>query len=189
MRTLLVDNYDSYTYNLFQLLAAVNGEPPLVVRNDQLTWPEFLALDVTNVVISPGPGRPEHERDFGICARILAEAVVPVLGVCLGHQGLGMVYGGNRLWRHPKSCTDASTRCTMMVPLCSLACRRASRPCATIRLWSLPGYPADLRCTAWTADGVIMGLCHRERPLWGVQFHLNLSVRNTGSRSCETSAT
>ena len=170
MRTLLVDNYDSYTYNLFQLLAAVNDEPPLVVRNDQLTWPEFLALDVTNVVISPGPGRPERERDFGICARILAEAVVPVLGVCLGHQGLGMVFGG-AIVAAPEIMHG---RIDAIYHDGADLFRGVPQGFDAVRYHSLvvaPDIPRSLQRTAWTADGVIMGLRHRHRPLWGVQFH------------------
>src|SRR5688572_10439247 len=93
MRTLLIDNYDSYTYNLFQLLAEINGQQPIVVRNNQLEWDSLTQLQIDNIVISPGPGRPDNERDFGMCRRALHEATIPILGVCLGHQGLGDVYG------------------------------------------------------------------------------------------------
>ena len=84
MRTLLIDNYDSFTFNLFHLLGEVNGDEPIVMRNDELTWEELAALPVDNVVISPGPGRPEHERDVGVSLEALRRAEVPVLGVCLG---------------------------------------------------------------------------------------------------------
>src|SRR5687767_10493170 len=94
MRTLIIDNYDSFTFNLFQLLATINGDEPVVVRNDQLTWAELAAQRFDNIVISPGPGRPERRGDFGICGEALREARVPVLGVCLGHQGLAVAYGG-----------------------------------------------------------------------------------------------
>lgn len=170
MRTLLVDNYDSYTYNLYQLIARVNGGAPLVVRNDALTWDAFLALGVDNVVISPGPGRPDNPRDFGICARILEEAMVPVLGVCLGHQGLGMVYGGAVIGapRIMHGRIDAMYHdgqgLFVGVP----------QGFPAVRYHSLvvdPDLPACLERTAWNADGVVMGLRHRDRPLWGVQFH------------------
>jgi len=93
LKTLLIDNYDSFTYNLFQLLAEANGEEPRVVRNDGAAWAELAGGDFDNVVISPGPGRPDHPKDFGVCADAIREAEVPVLGVCLGHQGIGHVAG------------------------------------------------------------------------------------------------
>src|SRR2546423_3399493 len=83
MRTLLIDNYDSFTFNLFHLLGEVNGDEPIVRRNDELPWEELAALPVDNIVISPGPGRPEHDRDVGVSLDALKRAEVPVLGVCL----------------------------------------------------------------------------------------------------------
>src|SRR3978361_2043007 len=98
MRTLLIDNYDSFTYNLFQLLAEANGDEPIVVRNDQASWAELEELEFDNTLVSsPGPGSPEHDGDFGVCADAIREAKVPLLGVCLGHQGLTWVHGGKVL--------------------------------------------------------------------------------------------
>jgi anthranilate synthase/aminodeoxychorismate synthase-like glutamine amidotransferase len=94
MSTLLIDNYDSYTYNVFHLLAAVSGEEPIVVRNDIVSWRALLRWDFDAIVLSPGPGRPERWHDFGVCADILRSSDVPVLGVCLGHQGLGHLLNG-----------------------------------------------------------------------------------------------
>src|SRR5918992_4277159 len=94
MRTLLIDNYDSFTFNLFHLLGEVNGDEPIVVRNDELPWEELAAFPVDNIVISPGPGRPDRERDVGVSLDALSRADVPVLGVCLGHQALAHVAGG-----------------------------------------------------------------------------------------------
>ena len=94
MRTLLIDNYDSYTFNLFHLLGEVNDEEPIVVRNDDLPWDELAALHPDNIVISPGPGRPEHPRDAGVSLDVLRHAEDRHLGVCLGHQDLAYVYGG-----------------------------------------------------------------------------------------------
>ena len=94
MKSLLIDNYDSFTYNLFQLLSEANGEEPIVVRNDELSWEELAATrDFDNIVISPGPGNPDREADFGVCADAIRHAEVPLLGVCLGHQGLCSAYG------------------------------------------------------------------------------------------------
>src|SRR4029079_13020569 len=95
MLTLLIDHYDSFTYNLFQLLASVNGREPLVVRNDEASWAELEQLDFDNVVISPGPGRPERAGDFGVCTEAIRRCERPLLGVCLGMQGLGWMEGGN----------------------------------------------------------------------------------------------
>ena len=94
MKTLLIDNYDSYTYNLFQLIAEVNGEEPVVILNDAPAdaIPDLAEFD--NAVVSPGPGHPAQARDFGISARMLAGSTVPVLGVCLGHQGIALGEGG-----------------------------------------------------------------------------------------------
>lgn len=88
MRTLLIDNYDSFTYNLYQYLAACNGEAPVVVRNDEMLWTEVEALHFDNIVISPGPGRPQRARDLGLSGDALRFAKVPILGVCLGHQAI-----------------------------------------------------------------------------------------------------
>jgi len=93
LKTLLIDNYDSFTYNLFQLLAEANGEEPFVVANDACDWQQLQRLRFDNVVISPGPGRPEREADFGVCADVIRHSPTPLLGVCLGHQGLCWVHG------------------------------------------------------------------------------------------------
>jgi para-aminobenzoate synthetase len=177
MRTLLIDNYDSYTFNLFHLLGEVNGSEPVVVRNDELAWDELAALGADNVVISPGPGRPEHARDVGVSLAALNRAEVPVLGVCLGHQALAHVAGGTvehapevmhgRLSpiHHDGSGLFAG------IPQGFLAVRYHSLVVGTV--------PGELRVSAWTPDGVIMGLEHRARPLFGVQFHPeSVSTRN-----------
>lgn len=103
VRTLLIDNYDSYTYNVYQELSIINGVPPLVVRNDEWSWEEIChylykerAFD--NIVISPGPGSPTCPGDIGVCLRLLLECRdIPILGVCLGHQALGYVHGAQIL--------------------------------------------------------------------------------------------
>src|ERR671914_1267455 len=169
MRTLLIDNYDSFTFNLFHLLGEVNGEEPIVVRNDELPWEELAALRVDNIVISPGPGRPDRERDVGVSLDALRCAAVPVLGVCLGHQALGHVTGG--AIDHAPEVMHGR-----LSPI-----RHDGRGLfegipqgfAAVRYHSLVvcAVPAALRLTAWTPDGVVMGLEHRARPLWGLQFH------------------
>ncbi len=93
MHTLLVDNHDSYTFNLFQLISVVNGTDPVVFANDDPALAEVSVAEFDNIVISPGPGRPQEARDLGHVGDLLARATVPVLGVCLGHQALGHVAG------------------------------------------------------------------------------------------------
>ena len=170
MKTLLLDNYDSYTYNLFQLLAEVNGESPLVIKNDQIQWTEVAALQFDNIVISPGPGTPENERDFGICRDALRFADVPVLGVCLGHQGLGVAFGAS-VRRAPQ---PMHGRRSEIFHDHSELFAGVPQGISVVRYHSLivdrPA-PRPLEEVAWTADGILMALRHRTRPLWGVQFH------------------
>jgi para-aminobenzoate synthetase len=169
MRTLLIDNYDSYTFNLFHLLGEVNGEEPIVVRNDELPWSDLAGLDPDNVVISPGPGRPERPRDAGVSLDVLRHAQVPVLGVCLGHQALAYVSGGTiehaREVMHGRLSPIHHDRSTLFagIPQGFLAVRYHSLVVGAV--------PRALRVTAWTPDGVIMALEHGARALFGVQFH------------------
>ena len=170
MKTLLIDNYDSFTFNLFQYLAEINGELPIVVRNDEMSWSEVAALKVDNIVISPGPGRPELEKDFGICRQAILESDLPILGVCLGHQGIGHFFGGNV--RHAPRVMHG--RLSDVLHEGDGIFHGLPSPLRAVRYHSLvvdPKLPEVLQATAWTSDGVLMGLAHRSRPIWGVQFH------------------
>src|SRR3954462_4754186 len=179
MRTLLIDNYDSFTFNLFQLLAAVNREDPIVVRNDEATWAELEGLDFDNVVIWPGRGRPEHPKDFGVCKDAIEAAEVPLLGVCLGHQGLAHFWG--RAVVHAPEVMHG--RLSAVFHDESPLYAGIPQGFQVVRYHSLcvaQPVPACFEVTSWTADAVVMGVAHRERPLWGVQFHPESICTNDG---------
>jgi para-aminobenzoate synthetase len=183
MRSLLIDNYDSFTWNLFQLLAEVNGSEPLVVRNDEMGWQELERLEFDNVVISPGPGRPERKADFGVCADVIRHCERPLLGVCLGLQGMGWVEGG-RVERAPKpmhgrvaTIEHDGTALFAGIPSPFQATRYHSLALAR-------PLPPTLRETA-TADGIPMAIEHRKRPQWAVQFHPESIATEHGKRLLE----
>ncbi|HAC66173.1 MAG TPA: aminodeoxychorismate synthase component I [Cyanothece sp. UBA12306] len=171
MKTLLIDNYDSYTFNLYQLIATVNSEPPFVIHNDQISWQDLTQLDFDNVVISPGPGHPASEQDFGICKIVLQRLEKPILGVCLGHQGLGHVFGGTV--SHAPEVRHG--RISHIYHQKSDLFNKIPSPFSAVRYHSLivnqTDLPDCLEIIAWTEDRLIMGLRHRQKPIFGVQFH------------------
>jgi para-aminobenzoate synthetase len=170
MSTLLVDNYDSYTYNVFHLLAAVSGEEPIVVHNDMVSWRALSRWDFDAIVLSPGPGRPERWHDFGVCSDILRSSEIPVLGICLGHQGLGYVLDGIV----SSAPMVMHGRLSQVQHLDSGLFAGIPQDFSVVRYHSLAvtgPLGSEGRVTAWTDDGVVMGIEHRSRPLWGVQFH------------------
>ncbi len=171
MRILLIDNYDSYTFNLFHLIASIDGAEPMVARNDAITWEEIRSLDLDAVVISPGPGHPARTRDLGICADIIRHSDIPVLGVCLGHQALAWLCGSDvrpaprarhghlSLIRHDGTGLFEG----IMQNFVAVRYHSLCVPAETLS--------SELAVTAWAEDDVVMGLRHKTRPLWGVQFH------------------
>ena len=166
---LLIDNYDSFTYNLFQYLSEL-GEQVVVKRNDKVSIAEINEMAPERIVISPGPSTPLHA---GISNDIFRQygSSVPILGVCLGHQCLGYSYGGTfgqaSKIMHGKSSAIFHNDQGVFKGL--------SSPFFAIRYHSLvvnrDGLPDCLEITAWTDDGTIMGLKHRDFPVEGVQFH------------------
>ena len=170
MTTLLIDNHDSNTFNLFQLLAVVEGAEPVVVRNDETDWASLQAERFSQCVISAGPGRPDRSRDFGLSLSALAQADLPVLGVCLGHQGLVLAHGGEvdaapqPMHGRRSRIYHADSELFRGIPQGFLAVRYHS-------LSAREPLPETLEVTARTASGTVMAVRHRERPHWGVQFH------------------
>jgi para-aminobenzoate synthetase len=169
MRTLLIDNHDSFTFNLFHYLAEVNGREPVVIANDD---PRFRLSDLRrfdNVVISPGPGRPQRAADFGLCRSVVEHADIPLLGVCLGHQGLCLAHGASVGLVTPRHGVVDDVRHTGVDVFAGLP-----SPLPVVRYHSLAvsDLPPSLEPIAWSAsDDVLMGVRHRSRPAWGVQFH------------------
>jgi para-aminobenzoate synthetase component II len=168
-RLFMVDNYDSFTYNLVQLLAAAGAEVA-VARNDRATVAEIEAWKPTHVVVSPGPGVPQQA---GISMDVIAHfggVGVPVLGVCLGHQSIAEVYGGMvRRGAAPVHGKTAAIEHDGRGLYAGLP-----QPFTATRYHSLivdDELPADLELTAWTDGGVVMGIRHRTFPVEGVQFH------------------
>ncbi len=166
---LVIDNYDSFTYNLVHYLAELGAEVD-VRRNDALTVSEALALKPQAILLSPGPCTP---NEAGICLDLIAAAPenMPILGVCLGHQSIGQAFGGHviraKTLMHGKTSqiTHKGEGLFKGVPSPFTAARYHS---LAVQLESLPDV---LEPTAWTEDGEIMGLRHRTRPIFGVQFH------------------
>ena len=167
---LLIDNYDSFTFNLVHFLGDLGAEVE-VRRNDALTSQEALAMRPEAILLSPGPCTP---NEAGICLPLsgaAAAAGVPLLGVCLGHQAIGQAFGGavvrapvpvhGKVWDIHHGGSDIFAG----IPSPFQATRYHS---LMVRREDLP---ADLVVTAWTEDGLIMGLAHRQLPIWGVQFH------------------
>ena len=184
MRLVVIDNYDSFTYNLVHLLAEICHEPPLVVKNDEISWDQLRREQFDGIVISPGPGRPDHPDDFGLCRDAIEESEVPLLGVCLGHQGIAALSGG-RVVRAP---APMHGRTSLVHHNDTGIFKGIVSPFKAARYHSLIAQKPLASCleaTAWTEDGLIMGLAHRERPQWGVQFHPESIITEHGRKLLE----
>lgn len=170
MTTLLIDNYDSFSYNLYQLVGELDPDIR-VIRNDELTVDEVLALAPSRVIISPGPGRPE---EAGICVELIrrCRGKFPILGVCLGHQAICVAYGATVTYAahlmHGKSSTvDLSLGSALFRGLGGVTTVGRYHSLAVDRAT----LPADLKVTAETADREVMAVEDRPRKVFGVQFH------------------
>ena len=170
MRVLIIDNYDSFTGNLCQLVGQVTGCLPDLVRNDSVTLADILSLSPDAIVISPGPGRPDRRVDFGVCADVIRHSSIPILGVCLGFQGIAEIFG-SRIERaeyplHGIGSAVSHDNSELFADIPS--------PLHAVRYHSLQVVIrnlSELEPIAYAEDGTLMGLRHRSRPIWGVQFH------------------
>ena len=174
---LLIDNYDSFTWNLAQYFGEL-GAPPLVKRNDEITLDDIAAMRPERIVISPGPGRPE---DAGISVEVIRRfgQDTPLLGVCLGHQGIGIAFGGDVV-RAPQLMHGKTS--TVMHDGKGVF-RGVSQPFTAGRYHSLvvaDPLPPELEAAARTEDGTLMGVRHRTLPIHGVQFHPESVLTNEG---------
>jgi anthranilate synthase component II len=173
LKILIIDNYDSFVYNLAQILGELRVEPR-VIRNDKITLKSIQRMDPDAIVISPGPGHPADRKYFGVCSDIITHfgSKIPILGVCLGHQGIVDAFGGRvtnaKIVRHGKTSYIRYSSDRLF--------ENISNPFKATRYHSLVAdsttIPSCLEVTAWALDdGEIMGLRHKQYPIEGVQFH------------------
>jgi anthranilate synthase component 2 len=177
-RVFVLDNYDSFTYNLVHLLAALGAEVT-VARNDEITVDEVRALDPDAIVISPGPSRPENA---GISVELVRDLgpSVPILGICLGHQAIGVAYGASVVRVPP---VHGKSRPVHHVGAAAFALLPS--PFTAARYHSLAidraTLPPELEVTAWSEDGLVMGVRHRSHPVEGFQFHPESILTDDGA--------
>lgn len=168
---LILDNYDSFTYNLYQLVGKL--QPDIMVRrNDEITLDEIKELQPDQIIISPGPGNPKNSRDFGVCMQVIKElgSEIPILGVCLGHQGIFAAFGGEITLTEP-----VHGKQSKIFHGKDMIFSGVENPLPAARYHSLlcdeTTTPKCIEVTAKTDDGLIMAIKHRENPIYGLQFH------------------
>ena len=182
MLILIIDNYDSFTYNIAQYVGELGAEP-IVYRNDKISIDEIKRLDIDAIIISPGPGHPAVPRDFGVSKDVIIDLhdKLPILGVCLGHQGIVHIFGGKvrhaKMLRHGKTSiikhNDEDIFSNIKNPF------RATRYHSLV----VDEIPEQLEVTAKTIDDQeIMGIRHRRYPLYGVQFHPESVLTDNGKK-------
>jgi len=179
MKILLVDNFDSFVYNLYQYLGELDCDVD-VIRNDKFNMGEIIKYD--KIVISPGPGNPDNEQDFGMCRKVIEMATVPILGICLGHQGIISVFGG-KVIRAEK---PMHGKTSIINHDGEGIFKNVKNPLRVMRYHSLVGerdsMPACLKITATAKDGTIMAVQHKEKQVYGLQFHPESILAEEGKK-------
>ncbi|MBI4067424.1 aminodeoxychorismate/anthranilate synthase component II [Candidatus Gottesmanbacteria bacterium] len=173
MKALIIDNYDSFTYNLYQMIGELGGNP-VVERNDKLTIEDIKKKNFSRIVISPGPGSPDDLGYFGICREVIVTLgkTIPLLGVCLGHQGIVSAFGGKVI----RAGTIKHGKQSGVKHNGQYIFKNVKNPLIGMRYHSLMGeketMPEALEVTAESLDdGAVMGVRHKAYPIFGVQFH------------------
>lgn len=167
---LIIDNYDSFTYNLYQLITKFTEEI-IVKRNNKITLKEIEEINPSHIIISPGPGNPTVERDFGICSQVITKfREIPILGVCLGHQGIYSKYGGKIIKTLPvhgktDEITHKKSELFHNIPERFEIVRYHSLICDSSSI------PDEMIVTSTTDDNIIMSIEHERYPTYGIQFH------------------
>jgi len=182
---LIIDNYDSFTYNLYQMVGEIYRDIE-VVRNDEITLEDIKKLNPRGIIISPGPGSPKNSRDFGISMEVIKKlgSEIPILGVCLGHQGIFVAFGGeisrnepvhgkqSNIYHNEEGIFSGVENPLPAARYHSLFCKDETRP-------------KCMEITARTSDGMIMGIKHKEKPIFGLQFHPESIGTSQGMRILE----
>lgn len=182
---LLIDNYDSFSYNLYQLVGEIRPDIR-VIRNDEMTVEEIRALDPDHIILSPGPGRPE---DAGVIIDVVKElgSEIPILGVCLGHQAVCAAFGGEIIYA--KELMHGKQSPVFFVPKCPLF-KGWEQGAPVARYHSLAAdkntLPSELKVVGRANDGEVMAVQHREWPVFGVQFHPESIMTPGGKQMLET---
>jgi len=168
---LIIDNYDSFTYNLYQMIGEIKHDI-IVKRNNEITLKQIEELQPDVIIISPGPGSPENRRDFGVCMQVINElgSKIPILGVCLGHQGIFKAYGGEIIRTDPVHGKLSNIYHTGQGIFTGI-----ENPLPAARYHSLlcnrNTTPKCIEILAETKNGMIMAIKHKDNPIYGLQFH------------------
>lgn len=186
MKLLLVDNFDSFVYNLYQYFGEL-GHTVDVVRNNEITVKEIASKGYDKIIISPGPGNPKNKRDFGVCSDVILRLgkKIPILGVCLGHQGIISSFGGEII--EAKKPMHGKTSIVKHTGKGIFA--NVKNPIKVMRYHSLVGdessLPSSLEITAKSDDGEIMAIQHKIMPIFGLQFHPESILAEEGKKILE----